>query len=76
MEMSTKMRGLHLAFTLGLTSLPKATHLGTYSWRVRRKSNHKLLAGLVAALRPLGLGPGPPAGRVQLRLPRHPPPRR
>ena len=34
-----------LAFTLGLTSLPKATHLGTYSWRVRRESNHKLLAG-------------------------------
>jgi len=47
-----------LAFTLGLTSLPKATHLGTYSWRVRRESNHKLLAGLVAALRPLGLATG------------------
>ena len=47
-----------LAFTLGLTSLPKATHLGTYSWRVRRDSNHKLLAGLVAALRPLGLATG------------------
>src|SRR5213078_474491 len=45
-------------FTLGLTSLPKATHLGTYSWRVRRESNHKLLAGLVAALRPLGLATG------------------
>src|SRR6266516_1021904 len=39
-----------LAFTLGLTSLPKATHLGTYSWRVRRESNHKLLAGLVDAV--------------------------
>jgi transposase len=47
-----------LAFTLGLTSLPKATHLGTYSWRVRRQSNCKLLAGLVAALRPLGLATG------------------
>jgi hypothetical protein len=47
-----------LAFTLGLTSLPKATHLGTYSWRVRREANHKLLAGLVAALRPLGLATG------------------
>jgi hypothetical protein len=47
-----------LAFTLGLTSLPKATHLGTYSWRVRREFNHKLLAGLVAALRPLGLATG------------------
>jgi transposase len=47
-----------LAFTLGLTSLPKATHLGTYSWRVRRESNHKLLTGLVQALRPLGLATG------------------
>jgi transposase len=47
-----------LAFTLGLTALPKATHLGTYSWRIRRDSNHKLLAGLVTALRPLGLATG------------------
>jgi transposase len=47
-----------LAFALGLTALPKATHLGTYSWRVRRESNHKLLSGLVAALRPLGLATG------------------
>jgi transposase len=47
-----------LAFTLGLTSLPKATHLGTYSWRVRRESNHKLLTGLIQALRPLGLATG------------------
>ena len=47
-----------LAFTLGLTALPKATHLGTYSWRVRRESNRSLLAGLVKALRPLGLATG------------------
>ena len=47
-----------LAFTLGLTALPKATHLGTYSWRVRRQANQNLLAGLVAALRPLGLATG------------------
>jgi len=47
-----------LAFTLGLTALPKATHLGTYSWRVRRESNHKLLTGLIKALRPLGLATG------------------
>jgi transposase len=47
-----------LAFTLGLTALPKATHLGSYSWRVRRDSNQKLLAGLIAALRPLGLATG------------------
>ena len=47
-----------LAFTLGLTALPKATHLGTYSWRVRRDSNQKLLTGLAGALRPLGLATG------------------
>ena len=47
-----------LAFTLGLTALPKATHLGSYSWRVRRDSNQKLLTGLVQALRPLGLAAG------------------
>ena len=47
-----------LAFTLGLTALPKATHLGTYSWRIRRESNQKLLAGLIGALRPLGLATG------------------
>jgi transposase len=47
-----------LAFTLGLTALPKTTHLGSYSWRVRRDSNQKLLAGLVKAVRPLGLATG------------------
>jgi hypothetical protein len=47
-----------LAFTLGLTALPKPTHLGTYSWRIRRDSNVKLLSGLVGALRPLGLATG------------------
>ncbi len=47
-----------LAFTLGLTALPKATHLGSYSWRVRRASNVTLLSGLVAALRRLGLATG------------------
>src|SRR5580693_195893 len=47
-----------LAFVLGLTALPKTTHLGTYSWRVRRDSNRALLTGLVKALRPLGLATG------------------
>jgi len=47
-----------LAFTLGLTALPKATHLGTYSWRVRRDCNHQLLSGLVKALRREGLATG------------------
>jgi transposase len=47
-----------LAFTLGLTALPKATHLGTYSWRVRRACNVKLLSGLAGGLRRLGLATG------------------
>lgn len=47
-----------LAFALGLTALPKATHLGTYSWRVRRESSHKLLSGLVGELQRLGLATG------------------
>ena len=47
-----------LAFALGLTALPKTTHLGTYSWRIRRDSNRALLTGLVKALRPLGLATG------------------
>jgi transposase len=47
-----------LALMLGLTALPKATHLGSYSYRVRREANHKLLAGLVTALRRHGLATG------------------
>ena len=47
-----------LAFALPLTALPKTTHLGTYSWRIRRDSNRALLTGLVKALRPLGLATG------------------
>ncbi len=47
-----------LALALGLTALPKATHLGSYSWRVRRESNQTLLSGLVGALRRDGLATG------------------
>jgi transposase len=47
-----------LAFALGLTALPNTTHLGTYSWRVRREANRALLSGLVTALQPLGLATG------------------
>jgi transposase len=63
-----------LGLLLGLTALPKATHLTSYCYRVRRQSNEKLLAA-----------DHPPATRaratqrragVQPRLPRDPPPRR
>ncbi len=47
-----------LAFFLGLTALPKATHLSTYSYRARRESSQQLLTGLIRHLRPLGLAGG------------------
>ena len=47
-----------LAFFLGLTALPKATHLSTYSYRVRRASSQKLLTGLTRRMRALGLATG------------------
>ena len=47
-----------LAFFLGLTALPKATHLSTYSYRARRESSQKLLTGLIRRLRALGLATG------------------
>ena len=47
-----------LAFFPGLTALPKATHLSTYSYRARRESSQKLLTGLIRRLRGLGLATG------------------
>jgi hypothetical protein len=47
-----------LALALGLTALPKATHLGSYSYRVRSQSNKALLSGLMKALRQRGLATG------------------
>jgi hypothetical protein len=45
--------------SLRIRSLVAASRLpDPCSWRVRRESNYKLLAGLVAALRPLGLATG------------------
>jgi transposase len=60
-----------LAFTLGLTALPKSTHLGSYSWRVRRESNQTLLSGLVQALRPLGLATGQAGFNLDFHAIRH-----
>ena len=47
-----------LGFTLGLTALPKATHLTSYSYRVRRDSNQQLLQLLVSELQGHGLASG------------------
>jgi hypothetical protein len=56
--LATSSSDVGLAFTLGLTALPKTTHLGSYSWRVRRESNQALLSGLVGALRRHGMATG------------------
>ena len=60
-----------LAFGLRLTALPKATHAGTYSYRVRRESNTKLLTGMVKALRPLGMANGTAGFNLDFHAIRH-----
>ena len=60
-----------LAHALGLTALPKATHAGSYSYRVRRESNTKLLTGLVRALRPLGMASGTAGFNLDFHAIRH-----
>ena len=60
-----------LAHALGLTALPKATHAGSYSYRVRRESNHKLLTGLVKALRGLGMASGEKGFNLDFHAIRH-----
>jgi transposase len=60
-----------LAHALGLTALPKATHAGSYSYRVRRESNTKLLTGLVKALRGLGMASGEQGFNLDFHAIRH-----
>jgi transposase len=60
-----------LAFCLGLTALPKTTHLGSYSYRVRRESNTTLLTGLIRSLRPLGLATGTDGFNLDFHAIRH-----
>jgi hypothetical protein len=60
-----------LAFCLGLTALPKATHAGSYSYRVRRESNQNLLTALVKTLRPLGLASGTEGFNLDFHAIRH-----
>lgn len=60
-----------LAFGLRLTALPKATHAGSYSYRVRRESNTNLLTGLVTALRPLGMASGTEGFNLDFHAIRH-----
>jgi transposase len=60
-----------LAFTLGLTALPEATHAGSYSYRVPRETNQKLLTGLVKKLRTLGLASGTEGFNLDFHAIRH-----
>jgi hypothetical protein len=62
-------RGLGLA--LGLTALPKATHLSSYSYRVKRASNEALLAATVGRLRELGLATGEQGFNLDFHAIRH-----
>ena len=60
-----------LAHALGPTALPKATHVGSYSYRVARESDPKSLTGLVKALRPLGMASGAEGFNLDFHAIRH-----
>jgi len=60
-----------LGLLLGLTALPKATHLTSYSYRVRRSSNEQLLTGVTRRLRELGLASGAEGFNLDFHAIRH-----
>ncbi|MCA1681378.1 MAG: hypothetical protein LC777_21740, partial [Actinobacteria bacterium] len=60
-----------LGLLLGLTALPKATHLTSYSYRVRRASSEQLLTGLTRRLRELGLATGEHGFNLDFHAIRH-----
>ncbi|MGE5762438.1 MAG: hypothetical protein ACM3ZF_00645 [Mycobacterium leprae] len=60
-----------LRMMLGLTALPKATHLSSYSYRVRRAANEQLLAATVRRLRELGLATGEQGFNLDFHAIRH-----
>ena len=60
-----------LGLLLGLTALPKATHLTSYSYRVRRASNEQLLAATCRRLRELGLATGEEGFNLDFHAIRH-----
>jgi len=62
---------LGLGLMLGLTALPKATHLSSYSYRVRRATNEQLLAATVRRLRELGLASGDEGFNLDFHAIRH-----
>jgi len=60
-----------LALLMGLTALPKATHLTSYSYRVRRSSSERLLAAVTGRLRELGLATGAEGFNLDFHAIRH-----
>ena len=60
-----------LGLLLGLTALPKATHLTSYSYRARRSSNERLLTGVTKRLRELGLASGEDGFNLDFHAIRH-----
>jgi hypothetical protein len=60
-----------LGLLLGLTALPKATHLTSYSYRVRRSSNEQLLTSVTRRLRELGMATGEQGFNLDFHAIRH-----
>jgi hypothetical protein len=60
-----------LGLLLGLTALPKATHLSGYSYRVRRANNEQLLLGATRRLRELGIATGEQGFNLDFHAIRH-----
>lgn len=60
-----------LGLTLGLVALPKATHLTSYSYRVRRKANLALLTELARRCRQVGLYTGEAGFNLDFHAIRH-----
>ena len=60
-----------LGLMLGLTALPKATHLSSYSYRVKRASSEALLTATVRRLRELGLATGEQGFNLDFHAIRH-----
>jgi hypothetical protein len=60
-----------LGLALGLVALPKATHLTSYSYRVRRSSNVALLEGLGRRCRQVGLYTGEGGFNLDFHTIRH-----
>jgi hypothetical protein len=60
-----------LGLALGLVALPKATHLTSYSYRVKRSSNVALLEGLARRCRQVGLYSGEAGFNLDFHAIRH-----